>query len=161
MMENEREATMAFKLEVQGFDDGGCIPKPNTCEGEDRSPAMHWSGVPQGTRSLALIVDDPDAPAGTWNHWLLWDLSSDLHALPESVKPGSPGVSGTNDFGKLGYGGPCPPKGHGPHRYYFKLFAVDVPHLGLETGARRAALDRELSKHTMAEARYLGRYERK
>lgn len=161
MMKNEPEATMTFKLEVQGFADLGFIPKPNTCEGEDRSPAMHWSGVPQGTHSLALIVDDPDAFSGTWNLWLHRDLSSDLHALPEGVKPGSPGACRTNDFGKLGCGGPCRPKGHGPHPYYFKLFAVDVPHLGPSTGAWRSALDCELSKHTMAEARYSGKNEKK
>jgi len=152
---------MAFALKVHGFGDGAFIPKPNTCEGEDRSPAMEWSGAPANTRSLALIVDDPDAPAGTWNHWLLWDLSADLQALPNGVKPNSPGISGTNDFGKPGYSGPCPPKGHGPHRYYFKLFAVDVPHLGLAAGAKRAELDRALMGHVLAEARYMGKYQRK
>ena len=76
---------MAFTLKVHGFDDGGFIPKRHTCEGEDASPALEWSGAPQGTRSFALILDDPDAPAGTWNHWLLWDLGAELKALPEAV----------------------------------------------------------------------------
>jgi Raf kinase inhibitor-like YbhB/YbcL family protein len=152
---------MAFVLKVHGFAEGASIPKPHTCDGENRAPAMEWSGAPRETRSYALIVDDPDAPGGTWNHLLLWDLSADLQALPEGVKPNSPGVNGNNDFGKRGYGGPCPPKGHGPHRYYFKLYAVDVPHLALAEGAKRADLDRALKGHVLAEAQYMGKYERK
>lgn len=152
---------MAFALKAHGFEDGAVIPRPNTCDGADRSPALEWSGAPANTRGFALIVDDPDAPAGTWNHWLVWDLSADLGSLPEGVKANSPGVSGTNDFGRPGYGGPCPPRGHGPHRYYFKLFAVDVPHLGLAAGGKRADLDRALANHVLAEARYMGKYERK
>ncbi len=151
---------MAFGLESRAFAEGGRIPKLHTCEGADLSPAIEWSGEPEGTRSFALIVDDPDAPAGTWNHWLLWDLPAAVHTLPQGFRAGDKGESGTNDFGKPGYGGPCPPRGHGPHRYFFKLFAVNTASLGLRRGARRAELDRALAGKVLAEARSMGRYER-
>lgn len=152
---------MAFKLIVGAFSDGGSIPRLHTCEGADLSPALEWTDAPAQTQSLALIVDDPDAPVGTWNHWLLYDIAPTVHSLAQGFQPGQAGVSGTNDFGKQGYGGPCPPKGHGPHRYYFKLFALNVPSLGLKAGAKRAELDRALKGHILAEAQYMGRYERK
>ncbi len=152
---------MAFKLSSPAFADGGNIPRLHTCEGADLSPALEWSGEPGGTGSFALIVDDPDAPVGTWNHWLLCDLPASTHTLPQGFKAGQAGESGTNDFGKLGYGGPCPPKGHGPHRYYFKLYALKVPSLGLRRGAKRAELDRALQGRVLAEAQWMGRYERR
>ncbi len=152
---------MAFKLIVSAFPEGGLIPKLHTCEGADLSPALEWSGEPSGTQSFVLIVDDPDAPVGTWNHWLLYDLSASVHALAQGYKPGNLGVSGTNDFGKPGYGGPCPPKGHGAHRYFFKLYAMSKPSLGLKPGVKRAELDKALKGSVLAEAQYLGRYERK
>jgi Raf kinase inhibitor-like YbhB/YbcL family protein len=152
---------MAFKLNVQAFGEGATIPKLHTCDGADLSPALEWEGEPTGTNSFVLIVDDPDAPAGIWNHWLLFDISASVHALAQGYKPGQVGQSGTNDFGRPGYGGPCPPKGHGPHRYFFKLFAVDVPSLGLPSGAKRSALNRALEGHVLAETEYMGRYERR
>lgn len=152
---------MAFKLTIDAFAEGAIIPKQYTCDGADRSPALAWSGEPEGTKSFTLIMDDPDAPAGTWNHWLLYDLPAGVHALAEGFKPGDAGLSGTNDFGRPGYGGPCPPPRHGTHRYFFKLFAVNVPTLGLKPGARRAELDRALKGRVLAEARYLGKYERR
>lgn len=152
---------MAFRLIVSAFPDGGNIPQLHTCEGADLSPALEWSGEPAGTQSFALILDDPDAPGGTWNHWLLYDLPASVHALAQGCKPGRNGVSGTNDFGKTGYGGPCPPKGRGPHRYFFKLHALSVASLGLKAGASRAELDEALRGHVVAEAKYVGRYERK
>jgi Raf kinase inhibitor-like YbhB/YbcL family protein len=106
-------------------------------------------------------MDDPDAPAGTWNHWLLWDVPPSVHALAQGFKPGQLGQSGANDFGKQGYNGPCPPRGHGPHRYFFKLHALDVPSLGLRAGAKRADVDRAIKGHVLAETQYMGRYERK
>jgi hypothetical protein len=133
----------------------------HTCEGEDLSPALEWTGEPDGARSFALIMDDPDAPVGTWNHWLLWDIPRSAHALPQGFKAGQLGESGKNDFGKLGYGGPCPPQGHGPHRYFFRLYALDVALLNLRVGAERSELDRALRSHVLAEAQYMGRYERK
>lgn len=151
---------MAFALKVKSFDDGGAIPKRFTCDGEDVSPALEWSDAPHGTQSYALIVDDPDAPVGTWNHWLLWDIPAHVHSLVEGFKPGSTGSSGKNDFGHSGYGGPCPPKGHGTHHYHFKLHAVDRPMLGLPAGAKRRELDRALKGRVLAQAQYVGRYSR-
>ena len=152
---------MPFKLESAAFAEGGVIPRLHTCEGADLSPALEWNGEPDGARSFALIVDDPDAPGGVWNHWLLWDLPRSTHALAQGFKSGQAGESGTNDFGRLGYGGPCPPKGHGPHRYFFKLYALDVASLGLHRGAKRTELDRALAGHVIGEAQHMGRYERK
>ncbi len=152
---------MAFKLMSSAFPEGGTIPKLHTCDGADLSPALEWSGAPANAKSFALIMDDPDAPAGTWNHWLLWDIPVSTHSLAQGFKPGQTGESGTNDFGKPGYGGPCPPKGHGPHRYFFKLYALDTESLDLRAGAKRADLDRALRNHTVAEAQYMGRYERR
>jgi Raf kinase inhibitor-like YbhB/YbcL family protein len=152
---------MAFQVRVPAFREGDPIPKRHTCEGQDLSPAVEWAGAPPHTKSFALILDDPDAPMGVWNHWLLWDIPSDRTSIPEGFKPGDFGVSGNSDFGKPGYGGPCPPKGHGPHRYYFKLFALAVERLGLKAGARRAELDRAIKPHITAESWAMGRCERK
>jgi Raf kinase inhibitor-like YbhB/YbcL family protein len=113
------------------------------------------------TASFALIMDDPDAPAGTWNHWLLFDIPATAHSLAQGYQLGQLGVSGTSDFGRPGYGGPCPPKGHGPHRYFFRLYAVRAASLGLKPGARRSEIDRALRGNQLAEAQYMGRYERK
>jgi Raf kinase inhibitor-like YbhB/YbcL family protein len=151
---------MSFKLTVRAFDDGSEIPARFTCDGGDLSPALRWTGEPSETKSFALIMDDPDAPGGTWNHWLVWDIPSDIHALPEGNEHLSYGKSGPNDFRRRGYGGPCPPKGGGPHRYFFRLFALDTPTLGLSPGAKRSALDKALRKHALAETEYIGRYER-
>jgi len=152
---------MALKLTIAAFADGTFIPKLHTCEGADLSPSVEWAGEPAATRSFALIVDDPDAPAGTWTHWLLFDLPPAVHSLAQGFKPGKLGLSGTNDFGRTGYGGPCPPKGHGAHRYFFKLYALDVTSLGLSAGARRRDLDKAIGGHVLAEAHYMGRYERR
>ena len=151
---------MAFKLFSNAFSDGGRIPTLHSCQGADVSPSLEWSGEPAGARSYALVVDDPDAPAGTWTHWLLFDIPPTMHTLAQGYKPGSLGVSGANDFGKQGYGGPCPPKGHGPHRYFFKLHALDVAPLGLPAGVTASELKRALEGHVLAEARYMGRYEK-
>ena len=152
---------MAFTLKAAGFGEGETIPKLHTCEGADSSPAIEWTGEPGGTQSFALVVDDPDAPVGTWNHWLLWDIPAHVHMLAEGFRPGIVGTSGRNDFKRPGYGGPCPPKGHGPHRYFFKLYALDRPALGLPAGSGRIDLDRALKGRVIAEARYMGRYERR
>ena len=152
---------MSFRLESPAFAEGGTIPRLHTCEGADLSPALEWSGEPEGTKSYVLIVDDPDAPVGTWTHWLLWDLPAATHALPQGFKAGQAGESGTNDFGRTGYGGPCPPRGHGPHRYFFKLYAVKEASLGLRRGSRRGELEKALEDHVLGEARCMGRYERK
>ncbi len=151
---------MAFQIFSNAFREGGLIPKLHSGEGADVSPSLEWTGEPAGTRGFALIVDDPDAPAGTWTHWLLWDLPAATHTLAQGFKPGGLGVSGKNDFGRSGYGGPYPPKAHGPHRYFFTLYALDVPSLGLSAGAAAAAVHRALKGHVLSEARYMGRYER-
>jgi Raf kinase inhibitor-like YbhB/YbcL family protein len=153
-------AAMAFEISSPAFLNGNPIPRLHTCDGADLSPALEWSGAPEQTRSLVLIVDDPDAPRGTWNHWLLYDIPAATTHLAQGFKRGTVGASGANDFGQPGYGGPCPPRGHGPHRYFFRLFAVDLPSLGLTAGAKRAELDRALQGHVLAETTYMGRYER-
>jgi Raf kinase inhibitor-like YbhB/YbcL family protein len=151
---------MAFKLISSAFADGAAIPRLHSCEGADLSPPLEWSGAPGGALSFALIMDDPDAPGGTWNHWLLYDIPPDWHTLPQGFKPLKPTVSGANDFGKIGYGGPCPPKGHGAHRYFFRLYALDAHTLGLSPGVKRGELDRALKGHILAEAQYTGKFER-
>jgi Raf kinase inhibitor-like YbhB/YbcL family protein len=156
-----KETPMAFKIIITAFPEGGEIPKEFTCEGAGISPALEWTGQPRDTKSFALIMDDPDAPSGTFNHWLLWDLPPAVHSLPLSYKPSQIGVSGTNDFGKLGYGGPCPPKGHGPHRYFFRLFALDLATLPVKPGAKRKELAEAMRHHILSETQYMGRYERR
>ena len=152
---------MAFQLFSSAFSDGGWIPELHSCQGADISPSLEWSGAPAETRSFALLVEDPDAPAGVWCHWLLYDIGARITALSQGFKPSSLGVSGTNDFGKPGYGGPCPPRGHGAHRYFFRLSALNVETLGLAAGSKRADLLRVLKGHVLAEAQYMGRFERK
>jgi len=150
---------MAFRLMSSAFAEGGWIPALHSCQGADLSPALEWSGEPSGARSFTLIVDDPDAPAGNWCHWLLYDVASEVHNLAQGYKPGKTGLSGANDFGKPGYGGPCPPKG-GPHRYFFRLYALDVHTLGLPAGIKRAELLHAMEGHILAQAEYMGRFER-
>jgi Raf kinase inhibitor-like YbhB/YbcL family protein len=153
-------AAMALRLIVAAFPEGATIPALHTCDAADLSPALEWSGAPAETKSFALIVDDPDAPGGVWNHWLLCNIPAQVHTIAQGFKPVQLGESALNDFGKPGYNGPCPPKGHGPHRYYFKLFALDVPKLDLKKSAKRQDLDRALKGHILTEAQYMGRYER-
>jgi Raf kinase inhibitor-like YbhB/YbcL family protein len=152
---------MPFTIESQAFPAGGTIPQEFTCEGANYSPALTWTGVPAGTKSFALIMDDPDAPGGVWNHWLLWNIPPTAAGVEENLRPHGTIRTGENDFGKSGYGGPCPPKGHGAHRYYFRLFALNTPKLNLAAGTRRAALDRALASHVLATAEYMGCFERK
>jgi Raf kinase inhibitor-like YbhB/YbcL family protein len=146
----------AFACQSSAFQDGAPIPRRHGCEGEDLSPPLSWSGVPEGTRSLALVVDDPDAPAGTFTHWLGWSLDPDAEGLGEGE---AAPVEGTNDFGTSGYRGPCPPPGHGRHRYSFRLYALDSD-LDRRPGAGRRELERALEGHTLATAELIGTYER-
>jgi Raf kinase inhibitor-like YbhB/YbcL family protein len=152
---------MAFRVYSSAFAEGGWIPALHSCEGADLSPSLEWSGTPVETRSLVLVTEDPDAPAGIWTHWLLYDIGPKVQGLAQGYKAGSLGLSGTNDFGKAGYGGPCPPKGHGAHRYFFKLYALDVHTLGLPAGVKRADVVKAIQRHVLAEAQYMGRFERK
>ena len=159
--EKDKKGVPAMKITSTAFEEGATIPKPHTGDGKNVSPSLKWNGALPETKSFALVCDDPDAPGGTWNHWLLWDVPAAAHSLAEGFKPGQTGVSGTNDFGRQGYGGPCPPKGKGAHRYFFKLFALNVASLGLKAGAKRGELDRVLKGRVVGEAEYVGRYERK
>ena len=151
---------MAFQIFSNAFAEGGFIPELHSCDGADLSPSLEWSGAPSETRSYALVVEDPDAPAGIWCHWLLYDLGPRVQGLAQGYKAGSLGLSGSNDFGKPGYGGPCPPRG-GPHRYFFKLFALNVASLGLSAGVKRDEMLKATQGHVLAEAQYMGRYQRK
>jgi len=150
---------MTFTLTIAAFADGGLIPAKFTCEGANVSPELSWTDAPANTRSYALIVDDPDAPAGTFTHWVLFDVPAERSGLAEGAS--AIGLAGKNDFGRAGYGGPCPPRGHGPHRYYFTLYALDIASLKLKAGAGRREMETALRGHILAQAKYLGRYERK
>ena len=157
---------MTLRIESTRFADGGEIPPLNTCEGEDTSPPLAWSGVPEGTRSLALIVDDPDAPDPkapkmTWVHWLLYDMPPATSGLAEAVAPGDLPAGtreGLNDWKRTGYGGPCPPIGR--HRYFHKLYALDAPlgDLGTPTKAR---LEQAMQGHVLAQATLMGTYQKR
>ena len=152
------QIAMPFKIFSSAFSEGGWIPPLHSCHGADLSPSLEWSGDPAEVKSFALVAEDPDAPAGTWCHWLLYDISPKVHNLAQGYKPGATGVSGQNDFGKLGYNGPCPPKG-APHRYYFKLYALNVDRLGIAEGTKRAGLLQAIKGHILAEADYMGRFQ--
>ena len=152
---------MAFTLQTTAFGDNGPIPTRFTCEGANVSPTLSWRGAPAGVQSFVLIMDDPDAPRGTWTHWTLFNLPGTLSELAEGWRPDAPGLSGRNDFGNVGYGGPCPPRGHGQHRYFFRLYALSVASLPLRVGATRAELERALAGRVMDQTQVMGRYERK
>ncbi len=153
---------MNIELTSSAFGEGTSIPKPYTGDGEDVSPPLRWSEPPPGTKSLALICDDPDAPRGTWVHWVLFNLPADQRELEEAVPRqetlASGARQGKNDFGKIGYGGPAPPPGK-PHRYFFKLYAVDAM-LDLAPGATKAQLLEALKGHILAEGQFMGHYGR-
>ena len=154
--------TMTFALTTTAFSVGGDIPKKYTCDGADLSPTLSWTDMPAGTQSLALIADDPDAPAGTWTHWVIWNIPAKLTGLAENVLKTEALADGTrqgrNDFRRIGYGGPCPPAGK-PHRYFFKLYALDGK-LDLRAGANRGELERAMSGHVLAQAEVMGKYGR-
>jgi Raf kinase inhibitor-like YbhB/YbcL family protein len=150
-----------FILKSSAFENGSFIPRLHTCDGKDLSPALFWSGVPVKTASLALIVDDPDAPRKAWVHWVLFDLPATTTGLPEGIGSDASleggGVHGINDFGNLGYGGPCPPSG--THSYVFTLYAL-YPKLGLPSGSTRSDVATAMEGHILAQARLVGRYSR-
>ncbi|MBN2542455.1 YbhB/YbcL family Raf kinase inhibitor-like protein [bacterium] len=152
---------MGIKVTSSAFEEGGMIPSKYTCDGEDISPPLAWSGIPEGTKSIALISDDPDAPAGTWVHWVLFNIPPDVTGLPEnvpsSVKLENGAVHGTNDFRRPGYGGPCPPGG--THRYFFKVYALDTI-LDLRPGAAKAELVNTMKGHILADGQLIGKYKR-
>jgi Raf kinase inhibitor-like YbhB/YbcL family protein len=150
-----------MKLTSSAFTEGAMIPVKYTCDGQNISPPLTWTDVPGGVRTLALICDDPDAPAGTWVHWVAFNLPQDATGLPEGVPPdktlATGGVQGMNSGRRLGYGGPCPPSG--THRYYFKLYALDNT-LSLGSNATAKDLQTAMQGHVLAETQLMGRYRR-
>jgi len=163
---DKRQTAMSLKITSPAFDQMGEIPVRHTCDGDDVSPRLDWTGVPDGTKSLVLIVDDPDAPDPaaprmTWVHWVLYNMPPDSPGLPEQVAPGAlpPGTTeGVNDWKRTGYGGPCPPVG--THRYFHKLYALDVvlPDLGK---AKKTQVEQSMKGHVLESAELVGTYKRR
>ena len=153
---------MAFAVRSSDFANGANIPRAFTCDGEDRSPALEWSDAPAGTKAFALIADDPDAPAGTWVHWVIYNIPASAHWLAGGTEKKDQLADGTrqgrNDFRKTGYNGPCPPAGK-TLRYFFKLYALDAE-VALGAGATKADLERAMSGHIRAQAEWMGKYQR-
>ncbi len=154
---------MNFVIKSPDFKEGETIPKRFTCEGTDISPQLAWEGVPEGTKSLVLTVEDPDAPMGTFIHWVVYDLPANVNGLARgagSEESPAGAKQGMTGFGHARYGGPCPPKGHGRHRYYFTLRALDVAELDVPAGARKSVVDNALKPHMLGETHMMGVYER-
>jgi Raf kinase inhibitor-like YbhB/YbcL family protein len=158
-----KETTMSIQMTSAAFADGQPIPAKYTCDGKDISPPLQWTNAPANTKSFALIADDPDAPVGTWVHWVAYDLPAGTRALPENVAKTQNitgnAKQGMNDFRRPGYGGPCPPPGK-PHRYFFKIYALDTV-LGLQPGATEKDLHKAMEGHVLAEGQLMGTYQRK
>jgi Raf kinase inhibitor-like YbhB/YbcL family protein len=152
---------MGMKLTSAAFQEGGMIPSQYTCTGKNISPPLAWEGVPEKTKSLALIVEDPDAPGKTFTHWVAFNLPASARELPENVPAqaniGGGGLQGMNDFKKVGYGGPCPPSG--THRYYFKLYALDTE-LNLDSSATKDQLLKAMNGHVLGEGQLMGTYKK-
>jgi len=157
---NGGEITLA--LSSTAFKEGEQIPVKYTCDGQDISPPLDWSGPPSGTQALVLIVDDPDAPAGVFTHWILFNIRADTHRLPEGIpaqqllEKGA--LPGKNGFGEIGYGGPCPPAGRA-HRYRFTIYALDKP-LDLKSGAAKKQVLNAMEGHILAQGQLTGKYQR-
>ncbi|OQX64539.1 MAG: phosphatidylethanolamine-binding protein [Desulfococcus sp. 4484_242] len=151
----------AMELTSPAFDEGGMIPRKHSCDGANVSPPLQWHHVPAGTKSFALICDDPDAPMGTWVHWVYYNIPPGTRGLMENIvpekRPETGGIQGINDFRNIGYGGPCPPGG--THRYFFKLYALDTM-LDLESGATKNRLLRKMENHVLERTQLMGRYGR-
>jgi hypothetical protein len=152
-----------MRLGSSAFSDGSMIPRRFTCDGEDLSPPLEWSGAPAGTRSFVLLCDDPDAPAGTWHHWAAFDIPAERTALAAGAARRAEREGfrqATNDFGRVGYGGPCPPRGHGPHHYRFRLLALSRDRLPVQPNPTCGDVEREARKHVLAQADFVGVYRR-
>lgn len=147
---------MMINLTSPAFSEGGSIPRKYTCDGENISPELLWSSLPPESKSIAIIVDDPDAPAGTWVHWVLYDIPPQMTSLSEGYR--GAGINGVNDFRRLGYGGPCPPKGSN-HRYFIKIYALDIL-LQLKQGATKNEVEKAMKGHVLAQGQLMGRYGR-
>jgi Raf kinase inhibitor-like YbhB/YbcL family protein len=153
-----------MKITTTAFPDRGSIPPKYTCDGANISPELSWSGVPEAARSLVLLMDDPDAPVGTWSHWTVYNIPPEATGLPEGTptleKLPRGMLQGKNSFHKIGYGGPCPPPGHGPHRYFFRLYALNKL-LDLRPGVSRIVIDEAIRGYVIARAELMGRFERR
>ena len=152
-----------MQLKSSAFEDGGTIPRRFTCDGEDLSPPLHWEDIPPGTHGFVVLCEDPDAPAGTWHHWAAYDIPSDRTAIADGAsRPGSqqPLKQAINDFGRAGYGGPCPPRRHGPHHYHFRVLALSTDRLPVHKQPSCREVEREARRHLLAEAILVGLYER-
>ena len=158
----EEQNIEKISISVDGFNEGDMIPDKFTCEGKDVSPLISWTGMPAGTKSIALIMDDPDAPGGTFVHWVLYNLPADTLKLLESMPPNKTladgSIQGMTDFGRTGYGGPCPPPGK-PHRYYFKVYALDKK-LDLQPLASKSQVESAMKGHILAQGELMGKYQR-
>jgi Raf kinase inhibitor-like YbhB/YbcL family protein len=154
----ENATLTKLDLTSNAFAAGQAIPTQYTCDGANQSPELNWSEPPPGTKSFALVVDDPDAPSGTFRHWGAYDIPASTRSLAAGQAIGSQAVNG---HGKPGYAGPCPPKGNGPHHYHFKLFALDVDRLNLGPNATVLDVENEAGKHAIAQGELIGTYERK
>lgn len=157
----KRRKIMDVKLKSPAFNQGDLIPSKYTCDGENISPPLHWSDIPDNTKSLVIISDDPDAPAGIWTHWVLFNIPSDQTQVMESIPNSEVLTNGTkqgiNDFGRIGYGGPCPPGAE--HRYYFRLYALDIS-LSFDPGATREEVLNAMEGHILGKGELMGRYKR-
>ena len=154
---------MALLLTSPAIAPGSGIPSQYTCDGADISPPLAWSGVPGGTQSLVLVVDDPDAPSGVFRHWAVFDIpagSSGLDVGYSAARPATGFHEARNDFGKPGYGGPCPPKGHGVHHYHFRLFAIRRPSLNLEDSATALEVLNAVQPYVIERTELVGTYRR-
>ncbi|WFU20893.1 YbhB/YbcL family Raf kinase inhibitor-like protein [Bradyrhizobium sp. CB1717] len=149
-----------MKLVSSAFADGAAIPRRFTCDGENLSPPLQWSDAPEGARSFVLLCDDPDAPGGTWHHWAVYDIPPATMEFAVNTAQNTRLKQGGNDFRKMGYGGPCPPHGHGPHHYHFRLLALSMEDLPVKANASCRDIEREARKHVIAEAILVGWYER-
>jgi len=152
--EDVEEDMVEMTLTSPAFNQNEAIPLQFSCDGDDLSPELAWTGIPDGAVSLVLIMDDPDAPVGTWDHWLLFDMSPELEGLPQG---GTAGTEGNNSWNRTGYGGPCPPGG--THRYFFKLYALDTT-LDLPAGTPKGALEAAMDGHILGQAELMGTYTR-
>ena len=152
-----------MQLSSSAFSGGSAIPRRYTCDGEDLSPPLEWEAAPPATRSFVLLCDDPDAPGGKWHHWAAYDIAAEEEGLAEGFGQASSAVrlkQAINDFHRPGYGGPCPPRGHGRHRYHFRLLALSVGHLPLPAKPSCVEVEREARRHVVAEATLIGIYQR-
>jgi len=160
--ETQVKEKVALKVTSGAFADGGMMAGKYTCDGENVSPPLAWSGVPGEAKSLALVCEDPDAPSGVWTHWVMFNVPVGLGSLAENVPPSGEmaggGRQGRNDFGRTGYGGPCPP--NGTHRYFFKLYALDAL-VSVEAGAKKDQLLKAMEGHVLGEGELMGKYERR